>query len=48
MSQKNEVRHHSNSPITVKATVKSLSCSSKVPSQKRKEEAKPTLYLKRV
>jgi hypothetical protein len=48
MSQKNEVRHNSNGPITVKTTVKLLSCSSKVPSQKRKEEAKPTLYLNRV
>jgi len=45
MSQKNEVRHRSKCQITAKTTV---TLASSVPSQKRKEDAKQTLYLNRI
>jgi hypothetical protein len=45
MSQKNDVRHRSNCQITAEAAVKLAPI---VPSQKRKEEAKKTLYLNRI
>ena len=49
MSQKNEVRHRANCQITAKTTVTPADASKlNVPSQKRKEEAKKTLYLNRI
>jgi len=45
MSQKNEVRHRSNCQVAVEATV---ALASSGPIQKRKEDAKQTLYLNRV
>jgi hypothetical protein len=49
MSQQNEVRHRSTCQITAKPTV-TLADGRKpnVPSQKRKEDAKQTLYLNRI
>ncbi len=49
MSQKNEVRHRSHCQITAKTTVTTAGDNvPNVPSQKRKEEAKKTLYLNRI
>jgi hypothetical protein len=49
MSQKNQVRHRSNCPVTVETMVTLAECSiPKVPTQKRKEDAKQTLYLNRI
>jgi hypothetical protein len=49
MSQKNEVRHRTNCQITTKATVTAADARKPtVPSQKRKEDAKKTLYLNRI
>jgi hypothetical protein len=49
MSQKNQARHPSNCQITVeKAALVADGSSANVPSQKRKEDAKRVLYLKRV
>ncbi len=45
MAQKNEVRHSAKCQITAKTTV---TLASTVPSQKRKEDAKKTLYLNRI
>jgi hypothetical protein len=45
MSQKNEVRHRVNCEITAKTTV---TLALNVPMQKRKEDAKQTLYLNRI
>ena len=45
MSQKNEVRHRANCQVAVEATV---AVATKVPIQKRKEDAKQALYLNRV
>ena len=49
MSQKNQVRHQSNCPVAVETTVALANTgSSNVPTQKRKEDAKQTLYLNRI
>ena len=45
MSQKNEVRHRSKCQVAVETTV---ALASSAPVQKRKEDAKQTLYLNRV
>lgn len=48
MSQKNESRQRSNCPKTVETTVVLADGSINVPAQKRKEDAKQTLYLNRI
>jgi hypothetical protein len=49
MSQKNQVRHRSNCSVAVETMATLADCSKpKVPSQKRKEDAKQTLYLNRI
>jgi hypothetical protein len=48
MSQKNQVRHRSNCPVAVETTVTLAECSKPNVPQKRKEDAKQTLYLKRI
>ncbi len=49
MSHKNYVRHRSNCHVAVETTVTLADGGSKnVPSQKRKEDAKQTLYLNRI
>ncbi|MCL4430526.1 MAG: hypothetical protein M1167_07210 [Chloroflexi bacterium] len=49
MSQKKQVRHQSNCPVAVETTVTLADISKPdVPSQKRKEDAKQTLYLNRI
>jgi hypothetical protein len=45
MSQKNAVRHHPKCQITAQTAVIDATI---VPSQKSKEDAKQTLYIKRV
>jgi hypothetical protein len=49
MSQKNNVRHRSNCQVAIETTA-TLTAGSKpnVPSPKRKEQAKQTLYLNRI
>jgi hypothetical protein len=49
MSQQNDVRHCVNCQITAKSTVTSAAAKKlTVPTQKRKEDAKKTLYLNRI
>jgi hypothetical protein len=49
MSQKNEVRHPVNCQITAQTTdISAQGSSSNVPLQKRKEDAKQTLYINRI
>jgi hypothetical protein len=49
MSQKNKSRHRAECQITAVTPVELAAISTpKVPSNKRKEDAKQTLYLKRI
>jgi hypothetical protein len=49
MSQKNDLRHYVKCQITTEPTVElAVTSRPKVPSTKRKEDAKQTLYLKRI
>jgi hypothetical protein len=49
MSQKNEARHLSNCQIAAESTVIATDVSTlNVPSRKRKEDAKQSLYLNRI
>jgi hypothetical protein len=49
MSQKNDLRHFAKCQITAEIPVELIVTSTpKVPSNKRKEDAKQTLYLKRI
>jgi hypothetical protein len=49
MSQKNDLRHCTKCQITTEPMVElAVNSKPKVPSHKRKEDAKQTLYLKRI
>jgi hypothetical protein len=45
MAQKNKARHHANYQITGKTTVTVVP---NMPTQKKKEDAKQTLYINRI